>query len=810
MEQKIRRWMIAIGVLGFCGLCAAEPERDHPIRPVPYRQVDITGGFWKARVQAAVETTLPHVLQECRETGRLSNFEIASGRKQGQHEGRFFNDSDVYKILEGAAYVLNVQPDDELEKFCDDFIDVLAAAQEPDGYLNTHFQLKEEPARRWQNIDRMHELYCAGHLFEAAVAYYQVTGKRRLLDVAIRLADLIESLFGPGRKLDPPGHQGIEIGLIRLHRVTGKKEYLDLARFFLDQRGNANRGTTGKWYHQDHEPLVEQREAVGHAVRAVYGYSAMTDIATLTGDVQHTTAVDRLWKNVVSKKLSLTGGIGGGLWESFDREYFLPNTTAYNETCGAIGNVFWNHRMFLLHGDAEYLDVLERTLYNGALGGVSLAGDRFFYSNRLESRGAERKSWFTCACCPSNIARFIPSVSRYLYATQGEKLLVNLYAQSEVDVEIAGHPVRLRQETDYPWSGRINIHVSPAQEARFGIGLRIPGWAQNRPIPSDLYRYRKNVAEKPSLRVNSESIDLELEKGFAVIRRAWKKGDVIELDLPMPVRRVLAHEALLDDRGLVALERGPLVYCVEGLDIGKQTGEILNVRLPEETDLNTEHRADLLDGVTVITGIAQEVLRGKDKVSVVERELPLVAVPYYARANRGLTPMTVWLLQDNTRAILPPVPTITSTSRASASVENVNLRILNDQIIPARSGDASRGTFTWKGRRGTTEWVQYDFQKSEEVCAVEVYWYARFGTAFKLPQLWQLLYREKGQWIPVENNDPYTVMEDRFNRVTFKSVKTDGLRIKVKLQDQYRDTYLAKEDEKPQKMCGGVLEWNVE
>ncbi len=794
--------------LGCAAELSAQAGRKTPIEPVPFKQVRITGGFWFDRIEANAKTTLPHVLDQCRKTGRLDNFEIAAGKKEGKHQGYFFNDSDVYKIVEGAAYALHNRKDKKLEKFCDEFIDTLAAAQRPDGFLNTHFQLKEKPERRWRNIQNMHQLYCAGHMFEAAVAYYDVTRKRKFLDVALRLADLIDSVFGPGKMLDPPGHQEIEIGLVKLYRVTGKKKYLDLARFFLDQRGNPNRKQIGNWYHQDHIPLVEQPEAVGHAVRAVYGYCGMADVAMFAGDKRYVAALDRLWANVVSKKMSLTGGIGGGLWEAFDREYFLPNRSVYNETCGAMANSFWNHRMFLLRGGGKYLDVLERTLYNGALTGISLAGDSFFYPNQLENRGGNRQAWFNCACCPSNAARFFSSVSKYLYATRGQTLMVNLYAQSTADVKLGGQVVKVRQETDYPWSGKVRISVNPAKAATFSVALRIPGWAMNRPVPSDLYRYQNAAKTAPTLKVNSKPVKLELTDGFAVIRRSWKTGDVVDLLLPMPVRRVSANKALLDDVGLVALERGPLVYCVEGIDVGKKT-EILNLRIDKTAAFKTEHRKALLGGVTVITGEVMEVTRGADKVAVVEKKIPLVAVPYYARANRDVTSMVVWMLEDKARAILPPRPTIASTSRVTASTEKGNFRALSDQITPARSGDASRGVFDW-GKRGTTEWVQYDFKKAEEVSAVEVYWYTRFGTGTKLPGSWKLLYRDGKEFKPVANKGPYTVKADRFNRVTFKPVKTDALRIEVKLQDKYLETYMAGKDEKPKKMSGGILEWRVE
>jgi uncharacterized protein len=781
-----------------------------PVVPVPFKQVRITGGLWDQRIDVNAKSTLPHVLDQCKTTGRISNFEVAAGKTKGEYQGYFFNDSDVYKIIEGAAYVLHNRKDPKLEKYCDDFIDLVAAAQQPDGYINTHFQIKEKPERRWRDPNNMHQLYCAGHMFEAAAAYYDVTGKRKFLDVALKFADLIDNEFGPGKKLDPPGHQEIEMGLVKLYRITGKKKYLKLARFFIEQRGNPNRKHKGNWYHQDHVPLLEQKEAVGHAVRAVYGYSGMADIARITDDKQYITALDRFWKNVTTKKMSLTGGIGGGLWEAFDREYFLPNVSVYNETCGAMANVFWNYRMFLLKGDPKYLDVLERTLYNGALGGISLDGKAFFYPNKLEARGARRQPWFKCACCPSNAARFFSSVSKYLYATSGDSLIVGLYAESSADVQFAGKTVKISQETDYPWSGKIRINIDPAKPETFNLALRIPGWAAGRPVPSDLYRHGKIDNTIVTLQVNSEPVRRIATPGYIDTKRTWKKGDVVKLNLPMPVRRVVSNAKLLDNAGLVALERGPLVYCVEGVDIGKKT-EQLNLRIDPKTTFKAEHRKGLLGGVTVLKGEAMEVSRGGDKVSVIEKRIPLVAIPYYARANRDATSMVVWMLADKARAILPARPDIASTSRVTASIEKGHFAALNDGITPVRSADASRGRFIWTGKRGTSEWVQYDFKKPEKVSAVEVYWYHRFGTGEKAPESWKLLYRDGKEFKPVKNTGPFGVKIDQFNRVAFKPVKTDALRLEVKLHDKYIETYhLEAKNAKPKKTSGGILEWRVE
>ncbi|MDP6044085.1 MAG: glycoside hydrolase family 127 protein, partial [Phycisphaerae bacterium] len=436
------------------------------------------------------------------------------------------------------------------------------------------------------------------------------------------------------------------------------------------------------------------------------------------------------------------------------------------------------------------------------------SGDKFYYPNKLETRGGNRVPWFKCACCPSNSARFFSSVSKYLYATSGDSLIVGLYAESTAEVQFAGKTVKISQETDYPWSGEIRIRIDPAKPETFNLALRIPGWAVNRPVPGDLYRHGKTDNPIVTLQVNSEPVRRIATPGYVDTKRSWTKGDVVKLNLPMPVRRVESNKLLLDNAGLVALERGPLVYCIEGVDIGKKT-EQLNLRIDPKATFKAEHRENLLGGVTVLKGKAMEVSRGADKVSVVEKKIPIVAVPYYARANRDVTSMVVWMLADKARAILPPRPDVASTSRITASIEKGQFAALNDQITPVRSGDASRGRFIWTGKRGTSEWVQYDFKKPAEVSAVEVYWYARFGTGEKLPESWKLMYRDGGEFKPVEPKGAYGVKPDQFNRVAFKPVKTDALRLTVKLQDKYVETYLEK-NAKPKKMSAGILEWRVE
>ncbi len=634
-----------------------QPSKDYPIQPVPFTLVKVTDKFWAARIETNRKVSIPYAFGKCEKTGRIDNFAIAGGLKEGEHRGGFpFDDTDPYKILEGASYSLSVHPDAKLKKYLDELIVKIAAAQEDDGYLYTARTNNSKRLsswfgeKRWEKLDGSHELYNMGHLYEAAVAYYQATGKRTLLDVAIKNADFLDTVFGPGKKGTAPGHQIIEMGLARLYRTTGDEKYLKLAKFFLDTRGPG-----GSIYNQSHRKVVEQREAVGHAVRASYMYCGMADVAALTGDDSYLKAIDRIWENVVAKKLYITGGIGAKSdGEAFGKNYELPNAKAYCETCAAIGNVMWNHRMFLFHGDAKYIDVLERTLYNGLISGVSLSGDRFFYPNPLESRGQHRRSaWFSCACCPTNVTRFIPSVPGYVYAHSENKLYVNLFVSGSGTIITKDNAVRIKQKTRYPWDGSVKMTVEPRSPAKFTICVRIPGWAQNQPVPGDLYRYADSSDEKASLSVNGKEIALDMEKGFACIERNWKNGDVIELELTMPVRRVMSDEKVKANTGRVALQRGPIVYCAEGID---NDGHVLNLLLADNAELKTEHRKELLSGVTVISGEAVGLSYDKEGKIQSRQKQDIVAVPYCVWANRRAGEMAVWLARDESaaRPLTPP------------------------------------------------------------------------------------------------------------------------------------------------------------
>ncbi len=788
-------------------LRAAEPAHDYPVKPVPFTAVHLSDTFWAPRIETNRLVTIPFAFEQCEQSGRMDNFDRAAKALRGEELSNKrpppypFDDTDPYKVLEGASYCLAVQSDPKMREYLDKLIAEIAAAQEPDGYLYTARTINPAHPHEWSGQERWtmdpeqsHELYNAGHLFEAAAAHYQATGETNLLNVAIKEANLLCKTFGPDKLHVWPGHEIVEMGLAKLYRVTGDERYLELAKFFLDVRGPG-----GDDYHQSRIKPVDQTEAVGHAVRAGYLYSGMADVAALTGDQRYVHAIDAIWQNCVGKKLYITGGIGAvGAGEAFGGNYQLPNLSAYCETCAAVANDYWNLRLFLLHGDAKYVDVMERTLYNGLLSGVSLDGKRFFYPNPLESDGQHQRSpWFGVACCPGNMTRFLASVPGYVYAQQGDTLYVNLYAAGTAEVKLDnGRNIKVTQETRYPWDGRVKLTVAPDKTADFTVNIRIPGWARNDAVPSDLYRYLAPAGAAPTLKVNDKSVPIELTKGYVGLRRSWRSGDVVELELPMPVRRVVANDKVTDDTGCVALERGPLVYCVEWPDV--KDGHVVNLLLPDATPLTTAFRPDLLNGVEVIQGQA-ESLRYADAHKNLKREkVDFTAIPYYAWANRGRGEMVVWLARQESAARPLPFPTLASTSKATASHEGVrpDTRALNDQREPKSSGDHSNRFLHWWPHKGTKEWVQYDFAKPAKVGGVEVYWFDDTGVGeCRLPKSWQLFYRDKGDWKPVSHPSGYGCAGDRYNRTTFDPVETDGLRLEVQLTENF---------------SAGIHEWRVD
>jgi uncharacterized protein len=627
-----------------------QKANDYLIEGVTFNKVTLNDSFWNPRVEINRTVTIPASFKKCEETGRILNFEIAAGLKEGKFQTSFpFDDTDPYKIIEGASYSLQVHPDPVLDHYTDSLISLIALAQEPDGYLYTTRTIDPAHPHPWSGSERWvnesvlsHELYNSGHLFEAASAHYLATGKRNLLDVALKNANLLCEVFGPGKRSDAPGHEIVEMGLVRLYRITGEQKYLDLARFFIDCRGKAR--NPDKLYSQDHIPVIEQTEAVGHAVRAGYLYSGIADVAALTGNTEYTGAIDRIWENMVSKKLYLTGGIGAVHdGERFGSNYELPNLTAYNETCAAIANVYWNYRMFLLHGDSKYIDVMERSLYNNVAAGVSLDGKLFFYPNPLESDAKfkfnvgslGRQAWFDCSCCPTNVCRFMSSISGYIYAHAQNNLYVNLFIGSKSKIGLKdGQQVTVTQETRYPWEGDILIRIDPDVKSAFNLCVRVPGWAIGRPVPSDLYTYKSPGNAKFTLTVNGKKADYEMKNGYAVIYRTWEKGDIIKYSLPMEIHRVLANKQVEDDRNKIALERGPLVYCIEGTDNNSLDDLIIN----DHVKLSVNFEPGLLHGI--------QVIHAKFPAKSGTRTGDIMAIPYYCWDNRGDTSMKVWISSD--------------------------------------------------------------------------------------------------------------------------------------------------------------------
>jgi DUF1680 family protein len=593
---------------------------------VPFQDVHIDDGFWGPRIAVNQTITIEANLHQCEITGRIKNFAIAGKLAEGKHEGALYNDSDVYKVIEGIGYTLGSKRDAELEKRTDAIIDQIAAAQQPDGYLNTYYTLVE-PQNRWKNIIHGHELYCSGHLIEAAVAYYQATGKRKLLDVAIRLADHICNTFGHDRKIDAPGHEELELALVKLYGVTKDKKYLDQALFFLDVRGRADQRKLFGEYAQDHKPVREQTEVTGHAVRAMYLYSGMADVGALTGDQGLLTALERIWYDVVKRKMYLTGGIGPSASnEGFTVPYDLPNDTAYAETCAAIGMALWNHRMFLMSGDGKYADVLEREVYNGLMSGVSLSGDRFFYDNPLGSKGKHhRVPWFDCSCCPTNVVRYVPAIGERAYAYRDNGIWTVLYMGSTTTVPLKAGKVKLTQKTEYPWDGKIQITVEPERNLTFDLNLRVPGWCKT----------------MPTFSINGDKLQRAqpAQMGYMTLTREWKAGDVVTLEIPMPVERVSADPNVKADVGRVALQRGPVVYCLEGVD---NDGQVRNLCLPGDAKLTASFEKDLLGGVVVVRGEALAVTHD-DTGKVTTRPVKFQAVPYSRWDNRQPGQMVVWL-----------------------------------------------------------------------------------------------------------------------------------------------------------------------
>ena len=802
-----KRALLLIGVASMT-LTMSAAQKQQPIAPiqeVSFTQVHLNDGFWSPRIEINRTVSIPSAFHECEVNGRFDNFALAAGLIKGEHKGDFsFDDTDPYKVIEGASYSLAVHYDAKLDHYLDSVINIIALAQESDGYLTTCVTNKCTRlsgwwgTRKWEKINS-HELYNSGHLIESAVAHYRATGKKNFLNVAIKNADLVCKTFGPneGQIHRPGGHPIIEMALCKLYKVTGNKTYLNGAKYFVEETGRCTDGHKPSEYSQDHMPILQQEEIVGHAVRAGYLYSGVADVAALTGDKAYFEALERIWENMSSKKLFITGGIGSRpQGEGFGPNYELNNHTAYCETCAAIANVYWNYRMFLATGESKYMDVCERALYNNVMSGVSLSGDKFFYDNPLESDGEhERQKWFGCACCPGNITRFVASIPGYIYAQQGKDIYVNLYAQGKAQI---GN-IEIEQTTEYPWDGKIRIKVTKGS-GKFAIKLRIPSWLKTSPTNNNLYTYQ-DKAKNYSISVNGQALYPE-NHGYIILNRKWKKGDVIELNFPMNVRHIVANDNAEDDRGKVALERGPVVYCLEGND--QADGKVFNKYILNASEITAAYDANLLNGVVTLSGDAKQL-----QPDGTIKDVKFRAIPYSTWNNRGPQQMEIWVANTPSMAVATPQPTIASKAQTFSNrgpIQNDAPETaptdswaggVNDQWEPKRSSDISKPYHYWWLKQGTTEAISYQFDQEYEVSNVQVYWldFDHYDGNFRTPESWTLYYKDAdGEWQEVKDHSDYTVRKDCYNSVDFTPVKTTGLKILAKLQ---------------QGNSGGVLEWKV-
>lgn len=778
-----------------------QQSHGYPISPVPFTSVKVTDSFWGQRLNASREVTIPLAFSKCEETGRYQNFVNAAHPSDTIKVGGLaFDDTDVYKTIEGASYLLQTYPDKKLTKYIDSVLVIVAAAQEPDGYLYTSRTMNPKHphewagSKRWEKVeDLSHEFYNLGHMVEGAIAHYQATGKKNFLDIAIRYADCVcrEIGTGEGQQICVPGHQIAEMALAKLYLVTGEKKYLDQAKFFLDHRGHTSRTDE---YSQAHKPVVEQDEAVGHAVRAAYMYAGMADVAALTGDTAYIHAVDRIWDNIVGKKYYITGGIGAtAAGEAFGKNYELPNMSAYCETCAAIGNVYVNYRLFLLHGEAKYYDVLERTLYNGLISGVSLDGGGFFYPNPLESMGQhQRQPWFGCACCPSNICRFIPSLPGYIYAVKDKDVYVNLFMSNTSNLNVGGKAVDIEQTTRYPWNGDIAIGIKKNNAGQFNLKVRIPGWVRNQVVPGDLYSYSDGKRLKYTVTVNGEAAQSELKDGYFCIDRRWKKGDKVEVHFDMEPRTVKANNKVEADRGRIAVERGPIVYCAEWPD---NDFDVFGVFMNRAPKFAVEEKPELLYGITQLKTDAQ-TLSYDDRGRLTTTDVKLTLIPYYAWAHRGSGAMEVWLPQELS-ASRPTMPaTLASESKINASHNVSSISAINDRLVPKDENDRSIPYYHWWPKQATTEWISYELSTEATVSSATVYWFddAPWGGC-RVPKGWKIYYKDaQGQWQPVTGTDKYGVQKGAPNTVNFDPVKTKAVKLEIQQPDRH---------------SSGLFEWEV-
>ena len=805
-----RTALLALAV-AVCLGAGAQTKGSHgyPITPVPFTKVKVTDSFWGQRLKASRDVTIPLAFSKCEETGRYTNFEKAANPSDSYEvKGYSFDDTDVYKTIEGASYSLQTYPNKKLVHYIDSVLDIVAKAQEKDGYLYTSRTMNPKHPhewagdKRWSEVeDLSHEFYNLGHMVEGAVAHFQAIGSRKFLDIACRYADCVCREIGtkPGQVCVVPGHQIAEMALCKLYVLTGEKRYLDQAKFFLDYRGKTTIKTE---YSQSHKPVVEQDEAVGHAVRAAYMYAGMADVAALTGDKSYINAIDNIWNNIVEKKLYITGGIGAtNNGEAFGKNYELPNMSAYCETCAAIGNVYVNYRLFLLHGESKYYDVLERSLYNGLISGVSLDGGGFFYPNPLESMGQhQRQPWFGCACCPSNIARFIPSLPGYVYAVNKRDVYVNLFMSNTSQLSVAGKGITLEQQTQYPWDGDIAIKVAANKAGQWAMKVRIPGWVRNEVVPSNLYEFTDNLRPQYNITVNGNAVNGKLtDDGYFTIDRKWKKGDVVRVHFDMDPRTVRANNNVEADRGFVAIERGPIVYCAEWPDNDFDImGALVNQSPKMTVEDGTLHAKDkkVADYYIKVIKTDAQLLSFDKQGRLNTKDVKLSLIPYYAWCHRGSGKMRVWLSQDLSSSRPEQPATIASLSKVTASTPAASLSAVNDRLVPKDGTDRSMPYYHWWPKQGVTEWIAYEFPEASTVQSSTVYWYddGPWGGC-RVPKAWRIFFKnDNGEWQPVSGADKYPTTKGTACTVNFEPVKTKSIKIEIDL---------------PSENSAGLFEWSV-
>lgn len=807
--------VIGVALLGACSLGkyrVVGGEIGYPLQPVSFERVELVDQFWLPRLEIQRRVLVPYSFEQTRDARAdlQAAAAVLAGREvENMPAPQRFRTSDLFKVMEGAAYLLALERDDDLERQMDEIIADIAASQEPDGYLHAartlypHKKIAGMGDGKYAYVDHSHELYIVGHLYEAAVAYYRATGKRTLLDVAERNARHVQRVFFEG---DPryndgkpinqaPGHQEIELALVKLAEATGRPEYLKTAQRFLDIRGVTYRpngeGTNAPTYAQQHQAVVDQRAPTGHAVRATYLYAGMADVGAMLGIDRYTEALTGIWRNMIDTRMHITGGLGAvhGI-EGFGPEFFLPNDDAFNETCAAVGNVFFNWRMFLLHRDAKYLDVAEVALYNNVLAGVNLGGDRFFYINPLAADGArpfnhgrpERSPWFGTACCPTNIARLVPQIPGMVFARDDEGLTLCLYAASRTTLPLGGVETNVALETDYPFDGQVRVKFNPVEPARFAVKLRIPTWTTDRFVPGELYRYAATTEESVQIFVNDVPVDFAVDKGLARVEREWSVGDVLRLELPMPVRANTCREEVAANRGRLAITRGPLVYCAESAD---NPGHAYNYRAPSLESLTADAHIERLSiGEHEVAAIATstQALGGDGKL----HDATLTLVPYYAWNNRGVGSMVVWL-PDNEATLRAAAIEIDEnaklfqSARATHTFEGDQVAAMIDGRLPQHSFDRSIPRWTSWPQRGKQQTLEFVLTEPTTVRSVEVYWYDDRG-GVQLPVRWELEVWRDGQWakFPLYTTDAYNVERDQFNVVhPDEPLSIDRLRLQV-------------------------------